>query len=138
MTGESGSGKSPAQGSDEGVGIAGQKKVSGGRTRDFEERLALLVAEKVEIGERFTTVDEMLCVRAPFGMQSNRPGSDGVEGRAEWAQPRLANGELRNAEALRGCIAVVASGECSFAVKARAVQRAGAIAAVIVDGTDSR
>ena len=49
------------------------------------------------------------------------------------AQPPLADGPLDNAEALRGRIAVVRRGGCSFAAKAERCVEAGALAVVVVN-----
>lgn len=49
------------------------------------------------------------------------------------ASPRRADSELRNADALRGAVAVVVRGECSFCEKAARVQAAGAVAIVFVN-----
>eukprot|EP00961_Rhodomonas_salina_P030534 410815-Rhodomonas_salina.1 len=77
MLGESVTGKAPAQENVGDVDVGRQTEVSVGRTREYEERLALLLSEKEEAGGRFTSFDEMLCMKAQFGVQSNRPGSDG-------------------------------------------------------------
>jgi hypothetical protein len=49
------------------------------------------------------------------------------------ASPRRADSDLRNADALRGAVAVVVRGECSFCEKAARVQAAGAVAIVFVN-----
>lgn len=49
------------------------------------------------------------------------------------ASPRKADAELRNADALRGAVAVVVRGACSFCEKAARVQAAGAVAIVFVN-----
>ena len=52
------------------------------------------------------------------------------------ASPRKADAPLRNADALRGNVAVVLRGGCSFCEKAERVQAAGAAAVVFVNTDD--
>lgn len=52
------------------------------------------------------------------------------------ASPRRADADLRNSDALRGAVAVVVRGGCSFCEKAARVQAAGAIAIVFVNTDD--
>lgn len=97
-----------------------------------ELRSAMGTMARILMGGR-----QMVCTRAEFGMQANPSKSTGVvTGRIERAQPWLANAELQNAEAMRGCIAVIGRGGCPFTDKARAVEQAGAVAAVIVNHAD--
>lgn len=49
--------------------------------------------------------------------------------------PRADNEQLTNADQVRGAIALVVRGGCSFAVKARKLQRAGAVAMIVANNT---
>lgn len=53
------------------------------------------------------------------------------------ARPQDACARLENAREIRGRVGVAVRGQCTFAAKARALARAGATAAVIVDNADA-
>mmetsp|Transcript_53153 Transcript_53153/g.108411 ORF Transcript_53153/g.108411 Transcript_53153/m.108411 type:complete len:1065 (-) Transcript_53153:98-3292(-) len=97
-----------------------------------ELRSAMGTMARILIGGK-----QIVCTRAEFGMQADPSRCNGVvTGRIERAQPWLADGDLLNADSMRGCIAVIGRGGCPFTDKARRVERAGAIAAVIVNHAD--
>ena len=54
------------------------------------------------------------------------------------AEPVLADAALTNAAGLAGMVAVVRRGGCQFHEKARWVQKAGAVAMVVVNAKDAR
>ncbi|OQR96222.1 hypothetical protein ACHHYP_16575 [Achlya hypogyna] len=66
----------------------------------------------------------------------------GAHAPAKWtgalvlAEPATAFPALNNAEAIRGKIAVVRRGECSFVAKAKSLQAAGAIAMVLTNSSE--
>lgn len=52
------------------------------------------------------------------------------------AEPVLGCGPIKNADAVKGAIAVVNRGECTYATKARSLQKAGAIGVLIKNNED--
>jgi hypothetical protein len=52
------------------------------------------------------------------------------------AEPILGCGPIKNADAVKGAIAVVNRGECTYATKARSLQKAGAIGVLIKNNED--
>ncbi|XP_055594494.1 ER degradation-enhancing alpha-mannosidase-like protein 3 [Uranotaenia lowii] len=58
-----------------------------------------------------------------------------VTGRAFYANPTKLCTTLKNGEMLKGHIAIIERGDCTFVDKARRVQSAGAIAAIVYDNT---
>ncbi|PSN33488.1 hypothetical protein C0J52_15395 [Blattella germanica] len=70
---------------------------------------------------------------AHFGRELR--GSDQVKGRIGVADPLRVCGDLVNPERLKGRIAIMERGDCMFVEKARRIQKAGAIAGIVVDNT---
>lgn len=60
-----------------------------------------------------------------------------LEAEAVFAEPRTGCETLSNPEALKGKIAIVYRGECYFTVKTRLAQKAGSIAVVIINNSES-
>lgn len=81
------------------------------------------------------TGDSVGCVAAEFGVL---PVGDGcpVGGLIAWASPDDACSPIDNAEELAGAVAVVVRGNCTFTAKATRVQKAGAVALVVLDPSD--
>ncbi len=76
---------------------------------------------------------ELKCMRAAFGSYDGRCIVDVA---AVLCDPEHADKELRNAEQLKGKVAVVKGGFSNFSEKAQRAQNAGAVAVVIIN-TDS-
>uniref|UniRef100_A0A1S4GZW9 alpha-1,2-Mannosidase n=2 Tax=Anopheles gambiae TaxID=7165 RepID=A0A1S4GZW9_ANOGA len=55
--------------------------------------------------------------------------------RAVFAKPAKVCSALKNAEDIRGKIVIIERGECTFVDKARRVESAGAVAAIVIDNT---
>ncbi|XP_021917509.1 ER degradation-enhancing alpha-mannosidase-like protein 3 isoform X2 [Zootermopsis nevadensis] len=70
---------------------------------------------------------------AHFGRELR--GTDQVKGRIGVADPLRLCGDLLNPEHVRGRIAIMERGDCMFIEKARRIQKAGAIAGIVVDNT---
>lgn len=70
---------------------------------------------------------------AHFGRELR--GNDQVKGRVGVADPLRLCGDLLNPLRLRGRIAILERGDCMFVEKARRIQKAGAIAGIVVDNT---
>ncbi|KAK9881411.1 hypothetical protein WA026_016301 [Henosepilachna vigintioctopunctata] len=68
---------------------------------------------------------------AQFGI--NLKGSQTLKGRCAFVHPYTACKDLENPDEIKGKIAVLERGSCMFIDKARRVQKAGAIGAVIID-----
>lgn len=81
----------------------------------------------------FTAGDEQL----RFNAASFGADFADLAAKVVWTEPCDGNGEIANAAAVLGCIAVVSRGGCSFVDKARRVQDAGGVAVAIVN-TDDR
>ncbi|XP_069686401.1 ER degradation-enhancing alpha-mannosidase-like protein 3 [Periplaneta americana] len=70
---------------------------------------------------------------AHFGRELR--GTDQVKGRIGVADPLRVCADLLNPERLKGRVAIMERGDCMFVEKARRIQKAGAIAGIVVDNT---
>ncbi|EQC33329.1 hypothetical protein, variant [Saprolegnia diclina VS20] len=91
--------------------------------------MALLAYVHVSLGG---TLRQIPAPVATFGAQA--PAK--YTGILVHAEPRTAFPSVTNAAALRGKIAVVQRGECSFAAKAKSLQAAGAIAMILTNSSE--
>ncbi|XP_046605659.1 ER degradation-enhancing alpha-mannosidase-like protein 3 [Neodiprion virginianus] len=74
----------------------------------------------------------LLAGPAHFGRKLRGPNSK-VTGKVIYAEPPTACTELQNADKLVGKIVIVDRGDCMFVEKARRIQKAGALAGVVLD-----
>ncbi|XP_077463342.1 ER degradation-enhancing alpha-mannosidase-like protein 3 isoform X1 [Stigmatopora argus] len=72
---------------------------------------------------------------AQFGADLSK-SSTGVRGFVAVAEPYSGCSEISNGDQIRGRIALLQRGQCMFAEKARHVQNAGAIGAIVVDDNE--
>uniref|UniRef100_A0A0C9RV40 alpha-1,2-Mannosidase n=1 Tax=Fopius arisanus TaxID=64838 RepID=A0A0C9RV40_9HYME len=78
---------------------------------------------------------EMSFVGGPAQFGPKLRGEKKIIGKPVLAEPSKACSEITNARMIQGNIALVSRGNCMFVEKARLVQKAGAIAGIVLDNT---
>lgn len=81
-------------------------------------------------------IERKMIVRAgPSHFGPELQGDQKVTGHVVFAQPFRVCNDLQNIERMKGKIAIMERGDCMFVEKARKIQKAGAIAGIVIDNT---